>query len=145
MSDACVAQIFAGLERIRTTQCSQGQMNECNRLFYCYLEHWWETRGDVVCYHPNMQAPMFCYQMELALRLTVTIESIKKEADKLRWPAQQMMAWIHINRRGLLQRYAQEFERKCGMGTVMFCKGDLFQLIKNAGGFEQNLALWDSP
>ncbi|MCP4545849.1 MAG: hypothetical protein GY835_05205, partial [bacterium] len=28
---------------------------------------------------------------------------------------------------------------------AIFCKGDLFQLIKNAGGFEQNSALWDSP
>ncbi|MCP4548066.1 MAG: hypothetical protein GY835_16505 [bacterium] len=31
------------------------------------------------------------------------------------------------------------------MGTILFSKGDLFQLIKNAGGFEQNVNLWDSP
>ncbi len=56
-----------------------------------------------------------------------------------------MAAWVQINRRGLRQRYAQELERKCGMGTILFGKGDLFQLIKNARGFEQNSALWDSP
>ncbi|MCP4547130.1 MAG: hypothetical protein GY835_11745, partial [bacterium] len=120
-------------------------MNARNRLFYCYLEHRWQTRCDVVRYIPNMQAPMFCYQMELALHFPVVIDSVRQEAAKMRRPADQMMAWIQMNLCGLLQRYAQEFEKKCGMGATVFCKGDLFQLIKNAGGFEQNTALWDSP
>ncbi len=31
------------------------------------------------------------------------------------------------------------------MGTILFDKGDLYQLIKNAGGFKQQGSLWDSP
>ncbi len=42
-------------------------------------------------------------------------------------------------------RYAQDLERKCGTGSILFSKGDLFQLIKTAGGFEQQSLLWDSP
>ncbi|MCP4548021.1 MAG: hypothetical protein GY835_16270, partial [bacterium] len=145
MNGACVAQIFTALERIRNTLCSQGQMNECHRLLYCYIEHRWGTRGDVKCFHPNIQAQMFCYQFEPALRLAAVLDSIQREADKNRQPCKQMIAWIRINKRGLLQRYAQEFERKCGTGTIIYCKGDLFQLIKNAGGFVQNENLWDSP
>ncbi len=30
-------------------------------------------------------------------------------------------------------------------GTILFAKGDPYQLIKNAGGFEQQAPLWDSP
>ncbi len=56
-----------------------------------------------------------------------------------------MVAWIKINEWGLRQQYAQELERTCGTGTILFRKGDLLQLIKNARGFEQNAALWDSP
>ncbi len=41
-------------------------------------------------------------------------------------------------------RYAQELEKKCGMGTILFTKGDLIQLIHNAGEFEQQGCLWDS-
>ncbi len=144
-SGACVAQILTVLERIRTSQCSQAQMNECYRLFHCYLEHRWGTCCDVVRYWPNVQAPLFCYQMEAVLRLTVVIESIQRDAGEKRRPAKQMAAWIQINQQGLLQRYAQELERRCGMGTVLFGKGDLFQLVKNAGGFKQRSALWDSP
>ncbi len=50
-----------------------------------------------------------------------------------------------MNQWGLRQRYAQELERKCGTGTILFAKGDLFQLIWNVGGFEQQGPLWDSP
>ncbi|MCP4544725.1 MAG: hypothetical protein GY832_47100, partial [Chloroflexi bacterium] len=42
-------------------------------------------------------------------------------------------------------RYAQDLEWRCGTGSILFTKGDLFQLIKTAGGFEQNLILWDLP
>ncbi len=56
-----------------------------------------------------------------------------------------MAAWIKMNLWGLRQRYAQELEWKCGTGTILFAKGDLYQVIKNAGGFEQQALLWDSP
>ncbi len=102
-------------------------------------------RCDVVCYRPNVQAPLFCYQMEMSIQLPVVIQSIPNEARKHNRLAQQMAAWIQINERGLRQRYAQELERKCGTGNILFMKGDILQLIKNAGGFEQQAALWDSP
>ncbi|MCP4549215.1 MAG: hypothetical protein GY835_22405, partial [bacterium] len=145
MSGACVAQMLVALERIRNTSCSQAQMNECHRLFFCFLEHRWSNRCEVVRYQPNVQAPMFCYQMEAALRLTVTIKSVREEAAKLQRPAEQIAAWIQMNRRGLLQRYAQEYERNYGTGAALYKKGDLIQLIKSTGGFEQNVGLWDSP
>ncbi|MCP4549659.1 MAG: hypothetical protein GY835_24655, partial [bacterium] len=46
---------------------------------------------------------------------------------------------------GLLQRYAQEYERTYGTGAALYRRGDLIQLIKTTGGFEQNVGLWDSP
>ncbi len=55
-----------------------------------------------------------------------------------------MAAWVLMNFRGLRQRYAQDLEMKCGTGAILFSKGDLYQLIKNAGGFEQQALLWDS-
>ncbi len=49
-----------------------------------------------------------------------------------------------MNLRGLRQRYAQELEKKCSMGTILFAKGDLIQLIRNVGDFNQQGCLWDS-
>ncbi len=49
-----------------------------------------------------------------------------------------------MNLQGLRQHYAQELEKKCGMGMILFAKGDLIQLIHNAGDFEQQGYLWDS-
>ncbi len=100
---------------------------------------------DMVCYRPNVQAPLFCYQLEVAMRLMVTIRSIQTDARKHDQPAEQISAWIKMNQRGLRQRYTHELEKKCGTGTILFAKGDLFQLIQNAGGFEQQGPLWDSP
>ncbi len=92
-----------------------------------------------------MQAPLFCYQLEMSLCMPVVVQSILADARKHNRPVQQMAAWVVMNLWGLRQRYAQELERRCGTGTILFAKGDLFQLIKNAGGFEQQVALWDSP
>ncbi len=99
----------------------------------------------MVRYRPNVQVPLFCYQLEMSMHMTMVIQSIQADARKHNWPAQQMAAWIKINLQGLRQRYAQELERKCSTGTIVFAKGDLYQLIKNAGGFKQRSALWDSP
>ncbi len=145
MNGACVAQLLIVLELIRAMQGSQAQMNDCLRLFHFYVQHCWGTRCDVVHYRPNVQAPLFCYQLETSLRLPVVIKSILDDARKHHRSAQQMAAWIKVNLRGLWQRYAQDLERKCGSGTILFAKGDLIQLIKNAGGFEQQAPLWDSP
>ncbi|MCP4539772.1 MAG: hypothetical protein GY832_21755, partial [Chloroflexi bacterium] len=120
-------------------------MIDCKRLFHCYMEHRWGTRCDMARYRPNMQAPLFCYQLEAAMCMPVVIQSVLNDARKHNRPAQQMVAWIKINERGLLQCYAQELEKKCGTGTILFAKGDLYQLIKNAGGFKQQSTLWDSP
>ncbi len=38
-----------------------------------------------------------------------------------------------------------ELEKKCGMGMILFTKGDLIQLIHNAGDFDLQGCLWDSP
>ncbi len=37
MNGACVTQILAVTDRIRQTQRLQAQMNDCYRLFHCYL------------------------------------------------------------------------------------------------------------
>ncbi len=50
MNGACVAQLLAVIDKIRMTQCKQSQMNDCKRLFHCYLEHRWGTCCDVVRY-----------------------------------------------------------------------------------------------
>ncbi len=76
-----------------------------------------------------MQAPLFCYQLEVAMCLMVTIRSIQTDARKHNRPAEQISAWIKMNQWGLRQHYAQELEKKCGTGTILFAKGDLFQLI----------------
>ncbi len=120
-------------------------MLDCKQLFHCYGEHRWGTHCDVTRYRPNMQAPLFCYQVEASMHLGVVIQSVLIEAQKNHRPAQQMAAWIEINKQGLRMCYAQELEWRCAMGSILFSKGDLFQLIKNVGGFEQQGILWDSP
>ncbi len=145
MNGACVAQLLAVLECICAMQNTQEQMLDCLRLFFCYVQHRWGMRCDVVHYRPNVQAPLFCYQLEAAMRLPVVVRSILSAARKERRPAQQVAAWVVMNYCGLRQRYAQDLELKCGTGAILFIKGDLYQLIKNAGGFEQQGQLWDSP
>ncbi len=76
MNGTCVAQLLIVLERICAMQNSQEQMIDCLRLFFCYVLHHWGTRCDVVRYRPNVQAPLFCYQLEAAMRLPVVIKSI---------------------------------------------------------------------
>ncbi len=78
------------------------------------------------------------------MRLSVTIQSIQNDAVKHGKCADQVASWIKMNLRGLRQRYAQELEKKCGMGMILFAKGDLIQLICNVGDFEQQGCLWDS-
>ncbi len=78
------------------------------------------------------------------MRLLVTIQSIQNDARKNGKLADQVASWVKMNMRGLRQRYAQELEKKCGTGTILFTKGDLIQLIKNVGDFEQQGILWDS-
>ncbi len=145
MNGACVAQLLAVIDKIQLTQVKQGQMLDCKRLFHCYMDHRWGTRCDVTRYHPNVQAPLFCYQVESSMRLGVVVPSVLEQARKQNRPAQQMAAWIIINKRGLRMRYAQDLEQRCRTGSILFTKGDLFQLIKTVGGFEQNSILWDSP
>ncbi len=77
------------------------------------------------------------------MRLLVTIQSIQNEVAKNGKVADQIASWAKMNLRGLRQRYAQELE-KCGMGMILFAKGDLIQLIRNAGDFNQQGCLWDS-
>ncbi len=79
------------------------------------------------------------------MHLGVLIQNVLDEARKQNRPAQQMVAWIQINKRGLRMCYAQDLERKCRTGSILFSRGDLFQLIKTVGGFEQHSILWDSP
>ncbi len=65
------------------------------------------------------------------MQLLVTIESIQNEALANGKEAVQVASWIKMNLRGLRQRYAQELEKKCSMGMILFAKGDLIQLICN--------------
>ncbi len=78
------------------------------------------------------------------MRLLVTIDSIQALAHQNGKDAMQVASWVKINLWGLRQRYAQELERKCGTGTILFAKGDLIQLIQNAGNFDLQGCLWDS-
>ncbi len=59
------------------------------------------------------------------MRLLVTIDSIHQNGKD----ATQIASWVKINLRALWQLYAQELEKKCGMGTILFTKGNLIQLI----------------
>ncbi len=77
--------------------------------------------------------------------LLVTIQSIQNEAMKNGRGADQMASWIKMNLWGLRQHYAQELEKKCSMGMILFAKSDLIQLIHNVGDFQQQGCLWDSP
>ncbi len=67
MNGACVAQILMVTDKIQQTQYSQLEMIDCYRLFYCYVLHRWGTRCDVVCYRPNVQAPLFCDELEASM------------------------------------------------------------------------------
>ncbi len=60
--------------------------------------------------------------------LLVTIESIQDEAHTNGKEAVQVASWVKMNLWDLWQRYAQEWEKKCSMGTILFTKGDLIQL-----------------
>ncbi len=91
-----------------------------------------------------MQALLFCYELEASMRLLVTIDSIQALAHDSGKDATQVASWVKINLWGLQQRYAQELEKKCGMGTILFAKGDLIQLIRNVGDFDLQGCLWDS-
>ncbi len=99
----------------------------------------------MIRYCPNVQAPLFCYELEASTRLLVPIQSVQTEVIKNGKSADQMASWIKMNLRGLRQRYAEELEKKCSTGMIMFAKGDLIQLIRNAGDFDQQGCLWDSP
>ncbi len=74
MNGACVAQILMVTDKIQKTQYSQEEMIDCYRLFHCYMQHRWGTRCDVICYRPNVQAPLFCYELEASMRLLVNPE-----------------------------------------------------------------------
>ncbi len=134
MNGACVTQILMVTDKIKLMQYMQEEMNACYRLFHCYLQHRWGTRCDVAGYQPNVQAPLFCYELEASMRLTVMMQSIQNEARKNGRVADQLASWVKMNQRGLRQRYAQELEKKCSTGTILFAKGDLYQLIHNVGG-----------
>ncbi len=71
----------------------------------------------------------------------MTIESIQNEAHANGKEAVQIASWVKMNLWGLRQQYAQELDKKCRMGTILFAKGDLIQLIHNAGDFEQQCYL----
>ncbi len=43
MNGACVAQILMVTDKIKLMQYTQEEMNDCYRLFHCYLQHWWGT------------------------------------------------------------------------------------------------------
>ncbi len=80
MNGACIAQLLMVTDMIRQTQYMQKEMADSNRLFHCYIHHWWATQCDVVCYRANVQAPLFCYEQEAAMRLLVTMDSIQEDA-----------------------------------------------------------------
>ncbi len=50
MNGACVTQILRVTDMIKQMQYMQQEMNDCYRLFHCYMLHQWGTRCDVVCY-----------------------------------------------------------------------------------------------
>ncbi len=118
-------------------------MTACG-LFYCYVNHRWGMWCDVIWYAANVQAPLFCYQLEAAMRLRITVSSIQEDAQRHGIVADQIASWVCINERALHQRYAQELEEKCTLGMVIFAKGDLILLIRKVGEFDWHGPLWDS-
>ncbi len=103
MNCACVAQILRATDTIPQTQYLQQEMNNCYWLFHCYLSHCWVTRCDVVSYWPNIQATLFCYELEASMRLLVTIQNIQDEAHRNGKGADQIVSWIKMNLQGLQQ------------------------------------------
>ncbi len=44
-----------------------------------------------------MQAPLFCYQQEMATRLLVTIDGIQEDVKQHGCDAMQIASWVKIN------------------------------------------------
>ncbi len=129
MNGACIAQMLKVMELLKNTHYSQQELLDSLRLFFCYVNHRWCTWCEVTRYIANMQAPIFCYQLEADMRLHITVDSIQEEAQKNGRVANQIASWVRINEQALCQRYAQELEEKCSYGAVIFAKGDLIMLI----------------
>ncbi len=136
MNGACIAQILMVMDMIRQMQYMQQEMNDCHRLFHCYMQHRWATLCDMIRYQANVQVPLFCYEQEAAMQLQVTMDSIQAEVHQHGQDAMQVASWVKINMRALRQRYAQELERKCSQGTILFVKGNLIQLIWEVAHFD---------
>ncbi len=112
MNGACIAQLLIVMDTIKQTQHTQQEMTDRYRLFHCYIHHRWGTQCDMVCYRANVQAPLFCFQQEAAMRLRVTIAGIREDARQNNQDAAQVASWVKINERAFRQRYAQELEEK---------------------------------
>ncbi len=63
MNGACVTQVLRVTDTIKQTQFMQQEMNDCYHLFHCYMQHQWGTRCNVIHCRPNVQAPLFCYEL----------------------------------------------------------------------------------
>ncbi len=51
----------------------------------------------MVCYRANVQAPLFCYQQEAAMRLHVTISSIQQDTWQNNRDTLKVASWVKIN------------------------------------------------
>ncbi len=94
MNGAWVTQMLKVMDTIKLTQHMQQEMIDSYRLFHCYIHHQWGMRCDVVHYQANVQVPLFCYQVEAAMRLRITIESIQEDAWQHNRDAAQVASWV---------------------------------------------------
>ncbi len=123
MNGACIAQMLKVMELLKNTCYSWQELLDSLRLFFCYVDHHWGTWCDMVRYTANAQPSLFCYQLELDMRLCITINSILEDAQKNGVVADQMAAWICLNDWALRQRYMQQLEEMCSSRAVIFVKG----------------------
>ncbi len=65
MNCACITQMLKVTELLKNTRYSQQELLDSLRLFFCYIDCRWFTWCKVIWYKANMQAPLFCYQLEV--------------------------------------------------------------------------------
>ncbi len=82
MNGACIAQMLKVTELLKNTCHMQQELLNSLRLFFCYVNHRWGMWCNVVQFATNVQAPLFCYQLEAAMRLCIMVNSIQEDAQR---------------------------------------------------------------
>ncbi len=67
INGASITQMLKVMELIKNTCYTQQEMLDSLQLFYCYISHCRGMQCNMVRYHANVQAPLICYQLEVAM------------------------------------------------------------------------------